>query len=520
MAAVLALVLYFATCAPGVLWGDSGTFAVRIAKGQMTSPLGLALEHPLYILLNRAWIAVVRVGDIAYRVNLFSAVCGAITVGLIFLLVCRLTRSRFAATVAAVSLAVSHTFWTHAVMAEVYSLYGVALAAELCLLERFVATDRRGWLYATAFVNGLSLTNHLLALLHVPGYGLLLIWLVAKRRLSVGHAVIVVVAWLAGASLYLAMIAGEIAARGEWMPVLHEALSGKTYGTRMGQSGFPFVEQAVRTLQAFVLNFPTPLVMLAPVGVVWLLKTRRSPLGLIMVLLFCVSLAFGYAYRVPDQYVFFFPCYVLTAMAIGMAVQNVPVRWRLVVIGLALLPAIVYEVAPPIMERHAIGLRTARHVDGRSEYVYFLRPRKNADHTAGTFARAALAAASVLPHGEVWLAHCSPSRADSQTRLGRAAAADGYLLADSTIRPAIVYTRDVLGIGRGVVLESGLNAEVDANEPTAPKSKEMLRRFAEAGRAFICDATPGYFAPWVGEEYEFVPVGGIYRLRPRLVRRE
>src|SRR5262245_45661436 len=81
MAAMLALLVYVATCAPGVLWGDSGTYQVRIARGEMESSLGLALTHPLYIILARNF-ARLPIGDAAYRVNLFSAVCAAASIGL------------------------------------------------------------------------------------------------------------------------------------------------------------------------------------------------------------------------------------------------------------------------------------------------------------------------------------------------------------------------------------------------------------------------------------------------------
>ena len=92
LAALLALVLYVATCAPGVLWGDSATFQVRIARGELESPLGLALTHPLYILSARYW-SKLPIGDMAYRVNLFSGVCAAGAIGLIYLFTRRVTGS-------------------------------------------------------------------------------------------------------------------------------------------------------------------------------------------------------------------------------------------------------------------------------------------------------------------------------------------------------------------------------------------------------------------------------------------
>ena len=70
LAAVLfGLLLYGFTCAPGVLWQDSATFQFRVWHTELRSDLGLALAHPLYILLAKvfAWIPIG--GNFAFRVN-------------------------------------------------------------------------------------------------------------------------------------------------------------------------------------------------------------------------------------------------------------------------------------------------------------------------------------------------------------------------------------------------------------------------------------------------------------------
>ena len=77
--------LYILTCAPTILWQDSGLFVYRIWHNDLEGNLGLALAHPLYIMLG---IAVKRLpfADLAYKVNLMSAIFGAITVANLFLL--------------------------------------------------------------------------------------------------------------------------------------------------------------------------------------------------------------------------------------------------------------------------------------------------------------------------------------------------------------------------------------------------------------------------------------------------
>jgi hypothetical protein len=45
---------YVLTCAPGALWQDSGMFHYRISQQDLEGKMGLALAHPLYILIGIA----------------------------------------------------------------------------------------------------------------------------------------------------------------------------------------------------------------------------------------------------------------------------------------------------------------------------------------------------------------------------------------------------------------------------------------------------------------------------------
>ena len=111
-------------------------FQVRIWHMDLFGRLGLALSHPLYIVLCRVFAGIIP-GDFAWRVNLFSAVGSAGAIGLLFAGLRRLSRSQWTALVGVGLLAVTHTFWTYAVMAEVYGLYALLLAVEMYLLVRY-----------------------------------------------------------------------------------------------------------------------------------------------------------------------------------------------------------------------------------------------------------------------------------------------------------------------------------------------------------------------------------------------
>jgi len=149
-------------------------------------------------------------GDVAFRMNLFSALWAALAVGLSYLVTLRFIRAgapginwltlRLSAVVAALTFAIGETFWSQAIIAEVYTFnaFFVLLVLLLlfwlaeCLMERGAQaltppiTGRisplafRSLVLATVF--GLSLTHHPTMLLLLPGI-LAFLWL-AQRSAS------------------------------------------------------------------------------------------------------------------------------------------------------------------------------------------------------------------------------------------------------------------------------------------------------------------------------------------------
>ena len=127
--AIFAAALYLRTLAPGVLGGDSGEFQFAAWLGGFAHPTG----YPLYLLLGYLWTHLLPFADAAWRMNAFSALWGAVAVGLLYLLALRMLQmtapagwpiaiSRLLALLAAAIFAVTPTFWSQAVVAEVYTL--------------------------------------------------------------------------------------------------------------------------------------------------------------------------------------------------------------------------------------------------------------------------------------------------------------------------------------------------------------------------------------------------------------
>jgi hypothetical protein len=134
-AGLVAFVVYALGAAPGVGFFDGGELTA--------AAFGLGVSHPpgqpLYSAIGKA-VALVPLGDVAFRLNLLSAGAGAVAVGLLAWLGLLLELGEVGALVASVVLGASPMLIGQATRAEVYTpLLAVALLAA-CLLARSTTT--------------------------------------------------------------------------------------------------------------------------------------------------------------------------------------------------------------------------------------------------------------------------------------------------------------------------------------------------------------------------------------------
>src|SRR3954469_2355425 len=117
--ATIAFWAYTATLLPGVDLGDTGGFQAAVPWPAVSA----RQAYPLYYSLAKPFVAAVGGDHPARALNLFSAVWGAVAVGLLTMLVAEVSASILAGIVAGLLLAVSYTFWTQSIIAEVYTLH-------------------------------------------------------------------------------------------------------------------------------------------------------------------------------------------------------------------------------------------------------------------------------------------------------------------------------------------------------------------------------------------------------------
>ena len=116
--------------------------------------------YPFYTIATYLFTRV-PVGTLAYRVNLFSAVCGVASCVLIFLIARRVGVSRSMAAVASLAAATGFPVWSNAITAEVYTLSALMSAWTVYLLMAWGQTGARWRLFAACAVFAAGFGNHL-----------------------------------------------------------------------------------------------------------------------------------------------------------------------------------------------------------------------------------------------------------------------------------------------------------------------------------------------------------------------
>lgn len=331
----LTFLVYLRTLAPGVFGFDSAELSTGAHTLGIVHPPG----YPLYLLLAKSF-TLLPLRDVAFRLNLMSAVFASLTVVLVFRLLWRWTGRRDAAWAAAGWFSASIHFWQMALVAEVYTLHTFFLALNLLLLSEWHASGDRRALLAFAFAYGLSLSNHTSGILFAPGYG----WLVLSGVRSVRRDWRVLAAapalFVLGLAPYLYLPLRAAAdpplnyvgtyygkdlttLAGVWWMVSGQAYRFFAFGYDWPQVPAEFT----KFLGSFWRDYLGVGVLMGIGG--WAPSWRRAPRQVVgWSLIFAANVVFFANYRVMDKDTMFLPAYLVWTpfVAAGLKALGRPVR--------------------------------------------------------------------------------------------------------------------------------------------------------------------------------------------------
>ncbi len=348
--------LYIWTCAPTVTLVDSGELIVAARTLGVAHPPGF----PLYVLLAHL-ATLIPVGDIARRVNLASAVFGALAAAALSIASIELlrggtwraapvsNRSRrtlsahearlgwVAPLVSASLLLCSDTLWSYATVAEVYTLNTLIVTGLFILILRWrrqvnghngsgaAGSDRL--LFAAALLFGLGLgVHHVTVALTLPAIALLVY--ATRPRIFVSSSIVfATVCAFAGLAIYLYLPLAATYARvldwGDprtpqrfWWHITgrqfqaYFSLSPDSIGAQLGAFG----NIALRQFGPAWLPAGLGLCM---VGLYDLWRRDRSLLWF-LVLLIVADVAYAASYEIAeDKAAYYLPAFVAACLAAG-----------------------------------------------------------------------------------------------------------------------------------------------------------------------------------------------------------
>jgi hypothetical protein len=328
LVALVAGVCYWATLLPGLDFGDTASFQAGVGSWTLTP----RQAYPLYYALGNvcAWL---DPREPAHALNLASAIYGALAAGVATWVAAELAGSVLAGLAAGLFLAFSYTFWTQAIIAEVYTLHllivGLSLAALLVWATR-PTLARLALFYA---IYALGFGNHLSMILLLPGFTLFI--LLNRRRgpddplqpRALAMALVIATCgalqyawnfrglWLAGSpprsfSEALGRFWLDVT-KSDWRAILVATVSETGLQHRPGLYWFDLHQQV-----------GSPGAVLAIAGFLYI-AVRWQRRGLLLLVLFLANLVFAWTYNVGDVHVFFLPSHYIAALCAGSGVAAV-----------------------------------------------------------------------------------------------------------------------------------------------------------------------------------------------------
>lgn len=373
--------VYVRTLLPGAVGGDAGEL-------QYAGPL-LALVHPtgqpLYVTLGYLWSHMVRVGGMAYRMNLLAAFSGAVACVILVWALYRLYGVPWIALTSGLTLGFGAAFWGQAVIADKYAFS--ALFASLVTGLALNWDKARGqpsggkWLYALAAAYGVSLLHHRSMFMFAPGLALMVLLrersaLWVRRRRTLICLALALLPMLVVYPLYLPWVQARHLSPILWQPdsalgwldwwLERHVISGEVL---VFDSLDAFAKHLGIYWRTLVSDYTLVVLLVAVVGF-WGLA-RRAPASLAFLLLTYVLVGMLAAnYRGNErQFTYYLPSFVLLLYAYGaglaalweMAHARLGERRRWVmalgVVGVVLIlivPAAQFRRVYPLQRREAV----------------------------------------------------------------------------------------------------------------------------------------------------------------------
>ncbi|MBI3341706.1 DUF2723 domain-containing protein [Candidatus Curtissbacteria bacterium] len=362
------LIVYSQGVSPTSLGGDSGDIILSYFAGGVAHPpgyplntlLGYVFTHGPLLLINKPFV---------WRANFVSAVYQAVTLGLLYLLVKRLTGSVAAALIASLTLGFTALFWIYAHNAEVFQLTGILIVLSLIYLFKWWPTGgkKKGNLKDLAlslFFLGTAVFHHQTVLLLLPAY-LLVLWVNRKEIYKLGNAKwLLLISFLLGSVVYVYDIWQSYQLNFyNWVNVVDlksfiRLISRSDYGTFTATNqllGSTFQQRFVEIIwyfRVFTADFSSFGVALFVAGLIFSFVKKRNLFGFLFLAWFFTGPFFLFyaAFPINESFTagvserFILTSYIFVAILVGFGVVGTVEILKRVLIGRYIKRSKIFEL--------------------------------------------------------------------------------------------------------------------------------------------------------------------------------
>ena len=348
LAAVLASV-YLWTLLPGPGYhGDTAKF------GFVGHTLGTPHEtgYPTYLALNYAFTHLFPLGSIAYRANLLSALLAVLTCLVLYRIQLLLEIDRWISCTTSLVFGLSYTFWSQAVIAEVYTLNALFLAGTVLFFLRWHLRQRTADFFLACAAYAISFGNHLTMITALPAI-VFMVWTTDRgafvdRRKIFGVLLLIAL----GAAQYLYCFWRSSAAETSYLEMqtpdvasFWGSVTGGRFKARM--FGYPLAWVFYYRVPLFAGYMVREFLYLIPFPLLGIMFFRSPKINIFLLLLVAGNLLFALTYSITDIFVYLIPTYLALTIYLGEGL-----RWTFELLGkkglripafaLVILPAVFF----------------------------------------------------------------------------------------------------------------------------------------------------------------------------------
>jgi len=275
IAAAVPFIFYVLTLQRKLVGGDTSWYMSELPQMSLLPPTG----YPVFSLIGKLF-SIIPIGPLALRLNLISAVFGALTILFLFLAINKLTKNEYAGLIASLSFAFVYPYWFYANRLEFDTLNSFFIAILLFAIFSYKESPSRKNLYFCFACLGFLCTNHPIAFFIMPAFLIMVIILNPKIFknikavfLSILFFILPLFSYIFTYIRFVQIIGNENSLMKFIYYITGRESSGATFGGSFGDKNLSgIIKVMFDYLKLIYNNYGIVLVVIALAGLIYLFK--------------------------------------------------------------------------------------------------------------------------------------------------------------------------------------------------------------------------------------------------------